>query len=207
MAATAPGRQSPLAKGLVLLIGIGVLAMFVTSVLYRMEHPSRQLAARPQAPAGGQGGMAGMMGGMGGEDMNALRALMQQMSENPNDIGIQIELAKRFAGLGAWERSLMFAQNAVNLQPSNAEALNLFGLSLFRLERYKEAESAYQQLASVDSKSVMAQYNLGVIYKHFLNDPKKGEDHFRKALALKPEDVRVQEMIRAELGETKEHGQ
>ena len=114
----------------------------------------------------------------GGEDMNALRALMQQMSENPNDIGIQIELAKRFAGLGAWERSLMFAQNAVNLQPSNAEALNLFGLSLFRLERYKEAESAYQQLASVDSKSVMAQYNLGVIYKHFLNDPKKGEDHF-----------------------------
>ncbi len=203
---SAAARLSILSRGLVLLLGVGVLAMFLTSVFYRLEHPSRQMAMQQRPEAGG-GPASGMAGGMGGEDMEAMRRLMQQMSENPGDIGVQMELARRFGAMGAWERSLMFAQNAVNLQPGNPEAVNLFGLALFRLDRHKEAEGAYQQLAALDPKSVMAQYNLGVLYKHFLNDPKKAEAHFKAALALAPTDVRVQEMIRAELGEAKEHGQ
>lgn len=205
MATGSIGRHTPLTRALVFFIGAGVLVMFLASILYRLEHPSRQLAVRQQAQPGG--GMPAGMGGMGGEEMDAMRALMQKMAENPNDAATQLELAKRFGAMGNWDRALMFSQNAVNLQPGNPEALNLYALSLFRLDRHKEAEGAYLQLATLDPKSVMAQYNLGVIYKHFLNDPKKAEAHFKKALALKPDDVRVQEMIRTELGETKEHGQ
>lgn len=204
MAAT--GRPTNLGLGLIALLGAAVLVMFLTSVFYRLEHPSRQVALQQRPPSGG-GSAGGMAAGMGGEDMDMMRALMQRMSENPNDIGVQMELAKRFGAMGAWERSLMFAQNALNLQPTNPEAVNLYALSLFRLDRHKEAEGAYLQLAALDPKSVMAQYNLGVLYKHFLNDPKKAETHFRAALALKPADVRVQEMIRGELGEAKAPGQ
>ncbi|EPR42804.1 TPR repeat-containing protein [Desulfovibrio sp. X2] len=189
--------RSPLSRGLVIVLAAALVGMFVSSILYRMENPSRQIVMRPaaQGPAGSQG-----------MDMGGLRDLMKQLSEHPDDPAVQMDLARRFMTMGAWDRAALFAQNAVNLVPSSSEALTLYGLALFKLERYKEAAGIYSQLVQIDPKNIMAQYNLGVIYGHFLNDPAKAEEHFRAALALKPKDERLRTMIQSELDQNKGHG-
>lgn len=198
-----PGTIGPVGgKVLALLVAASLVVMFLSSLLYRMENPSRIVAPREQPrQAMGGGGPAAMSEA----DMEAVRGLMQRLAENPDDPEAQLELARRFLAMNAWDRAASFAQSAVNLMPTNPEALNLYGVALFRMERYAESAAILEQLVAVAPGNVMALFNLGVIYKHYLDNPLEGEERLRRALAIEPKDERVRAMIEAELARAPEH--
>lgn len=194
------GIKTTSGKALALVVASTLLVMFVTSLLYRLENPSRIVAPREQPrQAMGNGGAT-----MGEADMEAVRGLMQRLAENPDDPEAQLELARRFLAMNAWDRAASFAQSAVNLMPTNPEALNLYGVALFRMERYAESAAILEQLVAVAPSNVMALFNLGVIYKHYLDKPDEGQERLRRALALNPEE-RVRSMIETELARAPEH--
>ena len=197
-----PGAIGPAGgKVLALLVAASLVVMFLSSLFYRMENPSRIVAPReqPRQAMGGDGPAA-----MSEADMEAVRGLMQRLAENPDDPEAQLELARRFLAMNAWDRAASFAQNAVNLMPANPEALNLYGVALFRMERYAESAAILEQLVAVAPGNFMALFNLGVIYKHYLDNPAEGEERLRRALAIEPKDERVRAMIEAELARAPE---
>ncbi|HID31103.1 MAG TPA: tetratricopeptide repeat protein, partial [Desulfobacterales bacterium] len=75
-------------------------------------------------------------------------------------------------------------------EPSNANLLNSLGVCLAELGRTKKAINAFSRAATTSSGNFMALYNLGGICFQ-KGDLKSAEKALKKALVLKPEDMRL----------------
>lgn len=92
-----------------------------------------------------------------------------------------------------------FLQDALNIDPTNRDALNLYGICLYQTKDYAKSTEIFEQLLSMDANNPMAHYNLGVMKKYFLEQPKEGMKHFRKAKELAPKDPRLRKLVDEEL--------
>jgi tetratricopeptide (TPR) repeat protein len=136
---------------------------------------------------------------MGGEqDMEAMREMMRAMQENPDDPDVNLQLAGRFLEMGAYEQAATFAQNVLNVRPGDARAMNLYAVALFQQGSHQASAEAFQQLLDMGGENVMAHYNLGVLYKYYLDQPERAVGHFQRAMEMNPEE-RVKQMLRKEL--------
>lgn len=186
-------------KIVVFLLAVGLMVIFVSSVFYRLQNPSRTVV-RQEAPAGGKSMKAlAKMGNMG-----QIRDLMQALQKNPEDLPTLMSLASVFMEMGAWDRAALFLQDALNVEPTNKDALNFYGICLYQKKDYAKSAEVFSQLLELDPDNPMAHYNLGVMQKYFLDKPDEGMENFRRAKALAPQDPRLTKLVNEELEAT--HG-
>ena len=69
--------------------------------------------------------------------------------------------ARAAAKEGAWERALVLLQPYARAQPDDADAHNLLGYSLRKLQRYAESEAAYGRALALDPGHLGAHEYLG----------------------------------------------
>ncbi len=178
---------------IVILLAVGLLTIFATSVIYRLQNPSR-IVVRQKMPDGNKMNSMVDMGNMG-----QIRDLMQELQKNPEDMHTLLRLGSVFMEMGAWAKSIMFLQDALNVEPTNKDALNLYGICLYQAKDYAKSAEIFSQLLALDQNNPMAHYNLGVMKKYFLEKPEEGMEHFRKAKALSPSDPRLVKLVDEEL--------
>lgn len=178
------------------LLVAALAGIFVSSVLYRLEHPSRKVSLKQSTHGEAPSGMGESMSS---EQMEMLQGLMRQLQENPNDPATLTAVGRAFMRMRAWDKAGDFLTDALAIRPADEEALTLYGIVLFQQEDYAKAEEIFTQLLAVSPDSVMAHYNLGVIKKYHRNAPDEAAAHFNRALELKPEDERLRELISKEL--------
>ncbi|WP_147820848.1 tetratricopeptide repeat protein [Salidesulfovibrio onnuriiensis] len=167
-------------------------AMFATSVAYRVNHPElvKQFRPKQTAPQG--------MQGMG---MGAIRDMMAKAEAEPENVDNLMSLSNAFLMMQAWDRALVFLDKARVLEPDNVVILQSMGICYFRKQQYEHAVETYERILELESGNALAHYNLGVVFKHFLNDPESAATHFRAVVDLPHGDEEMKKQARGELKE------
>ena len=200
--------MSPAAKLVVGLVAVGLVAMLAEALVYRLNHPSlvvdtsAQVAAHgaagqtpPGMPPGAADGMG--MGGMGG---NAeISRLMAAMAENPDDPGPLSELSELFMGAGQWDKAKVFADRALAAAPSDTTALYFSAVARANLGEYPEAAERLEMLLGLEPDNALAELNLGILQKRFLDKPDEADAHLRKALDSPTATETMKDRARQEL--------
>ena len=184
---SSPPMGTP-AKVVALIVAAGLLAMLAWTVVWRAEHPS--LVEKPRqsrAQASSQG-----MPGDPQQNMGMITALMEKLKENPDDVHTLHTLAEQFMRMQAWDRAEALLERAVVADPTNGSVLNLMGIVEFNLKRYRDAADKFELLLEQAPDDLMARYNLGVLYGHFLEDKDKAVEYFQSVVDAEnaPEDMR-----------------
>lgn len=163
-------------KHVILLVGLGLALILITAVIYRLSHPHLTVALnQPQQ----QRQSAQPAAEHGEQDMSAIRELMVQMRENPNDPELLKALGREFMHMKAWDQAKGFLEKAVMNAPSDVEALMMLGVDLFNMQQHQEAAEQFDLVISLDPDNVMARYNLGIINKYGLKNPEKAKEYFQ----------------------------
>lgn len=174
-------------KSVALLAIICLIAIFSTSLMNRVKNPSIVVESR-SAPSSQEQAM-----------MSEINALMAEVDRNPDNVRALIELAHIFMLMDAWERALAFWKRVLAIEPENQLALNQTGFSLFQLDRYEESEQFFQALLQLDPDNYRSHYNLGIMYRYYLNDHDSAEFHFQRILEISPEEPQLMERVQREL--------
>ncbi|MFZ5427445.1 MAG: tetratricopeptide repeat protein [Thermodesulfobacteriota bacterium] len=179
-------------KAVLLMVFAGIAAMFVWSFVYRAANPSliATVETRGEAP-GGQGTGDGAMGGV--------MAAMQKLKANPDDLGAMEEAAEAFAQAQMWDKALSILEKAYAKDPKEMHILNLYGVTLFRLERPSESAKKFEEMLAIDPNNYQALFNLGAVVKHGLQDPQTARKHFEAVIANPMADPQTKEQARQEL--------
>ncbi|MGX9366755.1 tetratricopeptide repeat protein [Desulfoplanes sp. PS50] len=164
------------------LLGIVVFCLVVlagTMVFYRVTNPFLDVREVRMNPSADQGPMAD------------ITQLMQQLENNPNDVDALRSLGNAFMHMKAWDRALMFWNRVLAIEPQDTMALNQKGVSLFQKQDYPASAATFATLLEIDADNVYALFNLGILHRHFLDNPAKGEGYLQAILKLEsvPEDV------------------
>jgi len=131
-------------------------------------------------------------------NMNEIGKLMQKIQQNPGDVAAMIHLAEHFVEDKNWAAAENFLRKAVVAAPGNPQPLYLLGVVLHNQGNHAEAATCLERVVSLrDEPSV--RYSLGVLYVHFLQDPARGGQHLRVALAQPGLADDLGKLIRTEL--------
>ena len=84
------------------------------------------------------------------------------------------------------EESIREFRMATKLEPGVSDFHFNLGIELFKGKQYEAAADSFDQAVQLDSKSVPARKNLGLILFYNLNRKKEGIFHLKKALELNP---------------------
>lgn len=172
---------------------VGLVVMFLWSFAYRVKHPSlteapRRSQAQAQADDHDHGEES---------PMAMITALMQRLKEKPDDVETLSILGEQFMRMEQWDRASQLLGRALTVEPTNVGVLNLLGIVDFNQEHYQAAAEKFEMISELEPQNMMARYNLGVLYGHFLGDKKKAAGHMR-AVAESPD---VDEETRAQARE------
>lgn len=202
-------------------VAAALVIMFLASFVARMEAPGVRVVQQAQpehdhgdddAPSAQNAPTAkkkmpdamreAMSANASNEDAaSVMGAMMQKLSENPEDLETMVTLGERFVNMGAYDKAEIFLSRALVVEPSNIKILDLLGLSMFNQEKYADAAQYFQHIADIDPQNGGAHYNLGILNKHFLNNPEAAKKHFEAVLTLKDAPKDMVEKTKAELAE------
>lgn len=177
-------------KSVAFLAIICLAVIFLSSLWSRVQNPGITVEPR-SAPSTEEQAM-----------MAEVSTLMAEVERNPENIEALTELAHVFMLMQAWERSFSFWKRVLALEPENKLALNQAGFTLFQQERYAEAAGFFEELLKLDAENHRSLFNLGIIYKYYLDDQDKAQAYFEKILDLGSEDQQLLERVQRELDNT-----
>ncbi len=174
-------------KSVAFLAIVCLAVIFLSSLWSRVQNPSITVETRSAPSAEEQAMMADVS------------KLMAEVERNPENVEALTELAHIFMLMQAWERSYTFWKRVLVFEPENKLALNQAGFTLFQQERYSEAAEFFKALLQLDEQSYRSLFNLGIIFKYYLDDQDKAEAYFQKILEFGPEDPQLIERVMREL--------
>ncbi|WP_294445753.1 hypothetical protein [uncultured Mailhella sp.] len=181
-------------------LSLGLAAMFVLSVVWRMgDHPLiRQKAPAAMQNASGGDAMRSMMEqGADSPQGQAIMSLMQKMKDNPNDVDTLLQLSSLFAEQGNNDGAMDMAQRALVAAPSDHRPPYLLGVLLSREGNWAEAAAQLERSISLKDDAA-TRYSLAVIYRYHLKQEDKARANYETAARI-CEDPSLASMIRAEL--------
>jgi len=188
------------AKLVLAVVVLGLAAIIVWTVIYRADHPSMTIKQERQAAEhGDEGGGTQAMGGMGG--MNMISELMKKLEQNPKDVHILHTLGEQFMRMQAWDRAEALLNRALVVEPSNVDVLNLIGITEFNLKRFEDSAGKFEMILELEPDNVMARYNLGVLYGHFLDDKARAATYLQEVIDAPGVDDQTRDQARETLKE------
>jgi len=177
-----------------MLLLASLLVLVFSTLVYRVENPSivQREEHRHQMP----GGAMGQMGGMDG-----IADLMKNLQDNPDDVNTMRTLGMTFMDMQAWDRSLAFWEMILERNPTDIMALNQKGFCLFELEKYSEAAEFFTKMLEIDPSNERAHFNLGILFKYYLEEPEHAQEHFQAVVDGQGKDAQLVENAQKELAD------
>lgn len=175
-----------------LLVSLAVL--FFAAMVYRVENPS--IVQREEAPQMPQSGGMENAG-----DMSGMSAMMKKLQDNPEDMETMRSLGMAFMEMKAWDKSISFWDMILERAENDIMALNQKGFCLFEMEKYSEASLLFEKMLQIEPSNPRAHFNLGIIYRYYLEQPDKAMPHFQAVLDSQPDDPELIRNAERELAE------
>ena len=152
--------------------GIAFGFVFGFGVFHTVENrPGRHDAdaSAEQGAAGPSGPMAPtQMGGAGGAQagapmMERINALKRRLQADPRDLGAAVELANLYYDVGMHQQAIGFYEQAVAIQPNDANLLTDLGSSYQATRQYEKALDLFTRAQSADPTHWQSLYNQVVV--------------------------------------------
>ena len=186
MSSTTLGPHDQGRRLVVAVMALGLILLFLGSIVYRLQNPSLTIQARPSETS-----MA----------MNEISELMARLDSEPNHMPTLMALGDRFMRIGSWERAAAFWKRTIALDPTLERALNGLGVAYYNMDQFAESAEQFERIVEILPDNYRAHFNLGMLYKHYLDQPDRARTHFEQILALQPEDEELINRVREELTE------
>ncbi len=177
--------SSGMQKTVIILAFLALAAIFLSSVWNRMQSPSLVIETGIQQADR--------------EAMTRIAALMQEVERDPENVHALTELAGFFMRNQEWDRAWAFWKRILTIEPENRLALNQAGFAMFRMGNISEAADIFKRLLEIDPDNYHGHFNLAVIYKYYLDEQERAEDHLEKILEINPDNPELLERVRREL--------
>ncbi len=186
-------------KAALVVVALGLAAIFVGSLIYRLQNPGMQKQVQTHSH-GAQEGMAGQ-----GMDMDAVRqmmeALQERVGENPADLEALFQLAEIQLMRQDEEAALGWLAQVREQAGEDIPALHRLSSMYFQMEKNEDAAEALRRIIEVDPADGYARYNLAVLLKYRVGDAEGAAEAFSSVLDLEGFDD-LKEQARAELENT-----
>lgn len=189
------GSSSMGVKLVVAFVGAGLLVMFLWSFAYRVNHPSLVQAPRERPAQGADDEHDHENDG----PMKMITGLMQRLQENPNDVETLSLVGEQFMRMQQWDRASQLLERALAVAPSNVEVLNLLGICDFNRDKYREAADKFEVILELAPDNMMARFNLGILYGHFLKDKAKAMEFLKSVADSEAVDEETRKQAREEM--------
>ncbi|TVR01551.1 MAG: tetratricopeptide repeat protein [Desulfovibrionales bacterium] len=170
----------------VAVIALGLVLLFVGSVIYRLQNPSLTMVSRPSETS-----MA----------MSEITELMARLDREPNHLPTMMALGDQFMRMGSYERAAVFWRRSIALDPNLERALNGLGVAYYNMDQFSESAEQFARIVEISPDNYRAHFNLGMLHKHYLDDPELARMAFQRVLELNPDDEETVNRVRAELAE------
>ena len=121
-----------------------------------------------------------------GQHQAAASLLQQAVQLDPQDAGLQFNLAKALSESDQEQAALAHHELATQLTPFNAAAWLNFGISLFKLGNYEDALSCYQKALAIQDSNAVAWFNQGLALKA-LGRNEAALNAYGRAIQIKPD--------------------
>ncbi|WP_419780085.1 tetratricopeptide repeat protein [Maridesulfovibrio sp.] len=164
-------------KAVVWLLGAVLVALFISSLTYRMNHPGNKVEFQQQSKGGG---MPGGMDGMNEEAMKHVRELMERMGKEPDNLEIQLELANSFMMIRAYGRAQTFFEKVVSVEPQNIQALMGLGMCYYQAEQFEQAAVTFDKIVAINPDDAMAAFNAAIVKKYYLHKHEEADAQLKK---------------------------
>lgn len=180
-----------MSRGILIFLGCGILAMLFVSLGERITNPNLVVGQR----AGNDGTKNKNPGG----GMNSeIPGLMQQLNENPKDVGILVHLSEHLITDGEADVAENFLKRALVEEPNHAKANYWLGVVLHGKDKNEEAVAALEKSILADDDPTVRR-SLGLIYIYYLDNTKKGLEHLNAGLSNPKATAAVKKMLNEEL--------
>ncbi|MCG8532836.1 MAG: hypothetical protein MI749_19565 [Desulfovibrionales bacterium] len=162
-------QPTSVAKIFIIVLLTGFAVMLISSGVYRTQNPSLTKIRRASAPAQSMERPAG--------DMSTIANLMGEFQKNPNDVRTIRKIAQQFMKMKEFTKARDILTKGIAVAPKNGALYCQLGLANFQLKKYEDAVGAFTTAISLQDDP-SAQYNLGILYKYYLDKPKEAEVQF-----------------------------
>ena len=197
-------------RRLILLLALaGLVVMFISTASYFASNPglvAHTTTGSQATPASGQPQQAPAQAAPGMDEaaQQGVMLLMQKLQKNPTDIEALTGLTEHFMHTQDWQRAETFALRAVVAAPNETQPLYMLGIIQHNQNRHAEAAASLEKVvAAKDDPSV--HYSLGILYAYYLDQPAKGLEHLRKALAAPEISPDLKKGVEDEIKAIQEH--
>ncbi|MFW5498279.1 MULTISPECIES: tetratricopeptide repeat protein [unclassified Maridesulfovibrio] len=165
-------------KAVVWLLGLALVALFVSSLTYRMSHPGNKVEFQQRSSGGGMPG--GMGEGMSEDAMKHVRELMERMGKDPENMEIQLELANSFMMIRAYGRAQTFFEKVVSVEPKNVQALMGLGMCFYQAEQFEKAAEVFDKIVAITPDDSMALFNAAIVKKYYLHKHEEADAQLKQ---------------------------
>lgn len=184
-------------KAALIVIAVGLAAIFVGSLDYRIDNPGMQKQVQTHVHVDG-----GDQFGQGGMDMEAVRQMMAALEarlvENPADLEALFQLAEIQLMRQDRESALGYLGRVAERAGEDTAALHRLSAMYFQLEQNQAAAEVLRRIRRIDPADGYALYNLGVLLRYRMGDDQGAAEAFRAVLAMEGFDD-LKEQSRKEL--------
>jgi len=170
---------------IIAVLGLGLALLFVGSILYRLQNPSLTMPGQdPQAAI-----------------MNKIAELMASLENEPNHLPTLMALGDQFMRKESWDRATVFWKRALAVDPAQDQALNGLGVAYYNMDQFSDSAKQFERIIVLQPDNHRAHFNLGMLYKHYLNEPGRARMYFERVLELNPDDEQLMGRIQEELAD------
>jgi tetratricopeptide (TPR) repeat protein len=129
---------------------------------------------------------------------SAAGSFEQALKRDRHSVDARIGLARIHFVKQEYEQAAQFINEALRIQPSNAEALALKGVSSMQNEKWEDAADYFEKARQADPKLQMIYVNLAKSHRK-LGNLKAAEEAARSAIKLNPENDQAHAQLSAVL--------
>lgn len=171
-----------------LILAATLISMLVFFVQFRMQKPS--IASKSQS-------------GQSDRDMKKISSeigkLMQHLEENPDDISTLEKLGRTFMMMKSWDRAIRFWNRALDVDPAYTPARMQLAQCFYQKKDYQSAAKQLNRVLDSNSSHTRAHFNLGILYKYYLEKDEKWKQHFRQVVQAEEVESSVRKKAEEEL--------
>jgi Flp pilus assembly protein TadD len=97
--------------------------------------------------------------------------LKRQLENNPNDVGLLVQLGNTYFDSNRYNESIEAYERALALKPGNPDVLTDLGIMYRRIGKPQEAVIRFREAASLSAVHPQSRMNLGIVLYYDLGDP------------------------------------
>jgi cytochrome c-type biogenesis protein CcmH/NrfG len=171
--------------GLVVGLIVGVFIGYQAgSAVTHGAAPTAQMPSMPSMPPMPQGPPAG-----GADPQVQGRIAMTQaiVARDPKNVQAWIQLGNDYFDTHQAQKAIEAYGRALELRPSDPNVLTDQGVMYRALGQFDKAIANFEKANRADPKHVQSLFNMGVVYAHDMNQPKKAIDAWNRVIQVAPQ--------------------